>query len=89
MRSPEWLDWLVSVVYAGVVMEISSVSASDSLRTAVQVEVMKKANEQQAQQARQLIEAQARQQVEQQQKAAQAEPPPEPGKPGSVINTYA
>lgn len=70
-------------------MEISSASSGASVQTSVQVEVLKKANEQQAQQARQLVEAQARQQVELQQKAAQSTPPPEPGKPGSVINTYA
>lgn len=63
-------------------MAVSSVSPS--VQTQVQIEVLKKANEMEAQQARQLVEAQV-----QQQKAAQAEPPPEPGKPGSVINTYA
>ncbi|NSL55511.1 putative motility protein [Uliginosibacterium aquaticum] len=59
-------------------------SVSPNVQTQVQIEVLKKANEMQAQQTRQLVEAQV-----QQQKEAQAAPPPEPGKAGSVINTYA
>lgn len=72
-------------------MSISSVSAA-SAQSQVQLELLRKANDMQADQAAQLLQAQAQAQFEarqqQVQQSSQAQPVT-PGQPGGVINTFA
>jgi hypothetical protein len=72
------------------VMSISSVSAG-SAQSQVQLELLRKANDMQADQAAQLLQAQAQAQLEIRQQVQQTSevPPVTPGQPGGVINTFA